>query len=148
MTNITINTKNNTLVITKKFEKAASKFGSPEYKELKEARADFPNFKVVVRTVKQKKETYKGLTYEYMETYIKKYEPKETREAVLKEFEDKLFISECHSKGRRYPAIKKWFLEKYPEVAKFGMPNSNMPTEESQDEETNINAEPEFQKAS
>ena len=66
MTNITINTKNNTLVITKKFEKAASKFGSPEYKELKEARADFPNFKVVVRTVKQKKETYKGLTYEYM----------------------------------------------------------------------------------
>ena len=41
MTNIKINERNNTLVITKKFEKAASKYGSPEYKELKEAKADF-----------------------------------------------------------------------------------------------------------
>jgi len=27
--------------------------------------------------------------------------------------------SECHSV--RYPNVKKWFLEKYPDVAKFGM---------------------------
>ena len=139
------------IVLYRWFAEKAEYPGTSEYKTLIQITNDFPTYSVVVRdkiNQKEGQEHYKGLTYEYMETYIKKYEPKETREAVLKEFEDKLFISECHSKGRRYPAIKKWFLEKYPEVAKFGIPNSNMPTEESQDEETNINAEPEFQKAS
>lgn len=29
--------------------------------------------------------------------------------------------SKCHSQGKRYPSIKKWFLETYPEIAEFGM---------------------------
>ena len=117
MTNITINTKNNTLVITKKFEKAASKFGSPEYRELKEARADFPNFKVVVRTVKQKKETYKGLTYEYMENYIMVHdtEKKEhmTEYRILRGLDDDL------AESFSYNEIKAWFFSTFPEIAEF-----------------------------
>ena len=41
----------------------------------------------------------------------------------LVEFEDLIFISKCHSQAKRYPAIKNWFLDKYPEVKKFGITN-------------------------
>ena len=116
MTNITINTKNNTLVITKKFEKAASKFGSPEYKELKEARADFPNFKVVARTVKQKKETYKGLTYEYMEKYISRHD-KDGQ--IMEEFKIMTGQTDDSMKKGSYIEVKKWFLSIYPEFDSF-----------------------------
>lgn len=40
MTNLTINNKARTIEMTKKFEKAASRFGSDEYKMLQEARKD------------------------------------------------------------------------------------------------------------
>ena len=32
-----------------------------------------------------------------------------------------ILISKCHSNAKRYPVIKNWFLEKYPEVKEFGM---------------------------
>lgn len=143
--------ENHEIILYKWFAEKSKNPRNPEFKMLISFTTNFPTYKIVIRddiNVKEGQEHYRGLTYEYMETYIKKYEPKETKEAVLKEFEDKLFISECHSKGRRYPAIKKWFLEKYPEVAKFGMRNSDTPSEESQEEKTNINVEPEHKKAS
>jgi hypothetical protein len=33
-----------------------------------------------------------------------------------------ILVSQCHSKAFRYPVIKKWFLKKYPEIVKFGLP--------------------------
>jgi hypothetical protein len=39
---------------------------------------------------------------------------------MLHEFDEMIYISECHSQRLRYPTIKKWFLAKYPDVAKFG----------------------------
>lgn len=65
------------------------------------------------------KECYRGLTYEYMRSYIERYES--DVDSALKELEDMIFDSKCHSKGYRYPTVKKWFLTKYPEVAKFGV---------------------------
>ena len=38
----------------------------------------------------------------------------------LAEYEELLLLSECHSRSRRYPAIKRWFLEMYPEVVTYG----------------------------
>ena len=35
-----------------------------------------------------------------------------------------------HSAISRYPAIKRWFLARYPEVAEFGLLNVPMPTAE------------------
>ena len=63
---MTINMKKNAIEMTKKFAKAAAKFGSPEYKQLQEARRDNPTFSVVTVTRKTttKKNTYKGLTYD------------------------------------------------------------------------------------
>ena len=56
-----------------------------------------------------------------MENYITTHEEGENRVLVLKEFAEQRLISECHSKAHRYPVIKKWFLDKYPEIANFGM---------------------------
>lgn len=116
MTNITINNRNNTLVITKTFEKKASKFGTPEYMELKEAKADFPNFKVVVRTVKKERETYKGLTYAYMEKYIEKHD---NNEDTMTEYKKMRNIDGENPTSYSFIEIRKWFLKKYPEIEKF-----------------------------
>ena len=57
--------------MTKKFEREAQRYGSDAYKELQEARRDYPSFRVVVKSSSRKnKDSFKGLTYEYMEKYI------------------------------------------------------------------------------
>ena len=47
---------------------------------------------------------------------------KKALEALLKEFEHQKDIASCHSNSKRYPIVKNWFLNKFPEVAKFGLP--------------------------
>lgn len=118
---IIINDEISTIEISKKFAKAARYYGSKAYNTLQAVRKDYPNYTVTQREIKknENQERYKGLTYQYMERYIQHRESAETAAAVLNEFYEKRLISECHSK--RYPTIKKWFLEKYPEVAEFGM---------------------------
>ena len=56
-----------------------------------------------------------------MRWYIQTHEEGEARAKILAEFDELLLISKCHSKGKRYPTIKKWFLEMCPEVKTFGM---------------------------
>ena len=76
MTNLTINNKARTIEMTKKFEKAASRFGSDEYKALQEARKDYPTYKVIVKASTAKsKESFKGLTYEYSLELTDKTQP-------------------------------------------------------------------------
>ena len=86
MTAITINAKNRTIELTKTFATASSKFGSPEYEQLQMARKDYPNYKVVTITrkaPKSDKPTFKGLTYEYMEKYIKSHDNAEENMAEV-----------------------------------------------------------------
>ena len=96
---------------------------SDEYALLQKTKMENPGFTVSRRQIKSnpKKDTYKGLTYEYMKKYIKLHETKEEAEKVIAYLEDQILISKCHSQRLRYPTIKKWFLAKYPEVAKFGI---------------------------
>ena len=96
---------------------------SDEYELLQKIKMENPGFTVSRRQIKSnpKKDTYKGLTYEYMKKYIKLHETKEEAEKVIAYLEDQILISKCHSQRLRYPTIKKWFLAKYPEVAKFGI---------------------------
>ena len=42
-------------------------------------------------------------------------------QAAVAEFDELVLISKCQTKAKRYPTIKKWFLAKYPAIAKFGM---------------------------
>ena len=134
------------IILYKWFEEKARYPENAEYKMLSDYMKTFPNYTIIVRKdIKKntKQEHYKGLTYEYMETYIRKYEPIETRDSVLNELEDRIFISECHSTGHRYPEIKKWFLKKYPEIANGGKTFINATQEDS----TNTSEEPELEVA-
>ena len=96
---------------------------SDEYALLQKPRMETPAFTVRRRQLKTnpKKDTYKGLTYEYMEHYIGTHEPDNQVDEVLAHFEELKLISQCHGKRLRYPNIKKWFLNRYPDVAQFGM---------------------------
>ena len=93
-----------------------------EYAHLQQVRQDYPTYTVIRRQIRTnpKKESYKGLTYEYMEDYILTHGSAEDIRKNLAEYEELLLLSECHSRSRRYPAIKRWFLEMYPEVVTYG----------------------------
>ena len=101
----------NANLMTKKIEmskneaKAAGKIGTPEFEELKN----------------------------YMAMYIILHTAPENEAEAVAEFDEMVLISKCHGKALRYPTIKKWFLAKYPEVAKFGTLET---AEEAQEEET------------
>ena len=123
MTNyLRIDVAKSRLVMDKTFSKNAAIAGSREYKILQDARRDYEGFTVVTRQIKRNpnKECYKGLTYQYMEDYILTHELDETVNEVLEEFYEMRLIAECHSLAFRYPTIKKWFLNKYPEIKFFG----------------------------
>ena len=116
-----INHENKTIVMDRTFAKFAENTRSEEYAHLQQVRRDYPDYAVTTRTIKRnsEKETYKGLTYEYMEEYILRHESEEKQLEVIKEFHELRTISKCHKQGLRYPTIKRWFLEKYPEIVDF-----------------------------
>jgi len=122
MTNISVNRKMRTLEITKKFDKASSRYGSDEYKELQNALAENPGFKVVVKSsTSKKKETYKGLTFEYMEKYISTHDVEDG--SIMAEYEMMRGTSEealdACAESMSYHEIKAWFLDTYPAIAEF-----------------------------
>jgi hypothetical protein len=84
---------------------------------LQQAKQDNDGYHVVRKTIKKnpKKEAFKGLTYEYMERYMDRYNVKE---AIRQEYQDMRFNVECHS--IRYPKVKAWFLHTLPEVKNLG----------------------------
>ena len=120
------------IIMDRTFAKNCADTRSEEYAHLQRVRADYPTFTVSTRSCKPnpEKESYKGLTYEYMEHYILTHESKDTVLEVLDEYNELRLIAECHSKSRRYPVIKRWFLAKYPEIAEFGLLKVPMPTTE------------------
>lgn len=120
---ITIDFVNATITVNAAYAKKASNPFSAEYAQIQKVRADYPTFTVKTRSIKKNnaKDSYKGLTYDYMRAYIMSHEKGEDRVNALMEFDELLLISQCHSKGRRYPVIKSWFLDNYPEIKNFGM---------------------------
>ena len=118
-----IDHENRQIIMDRTFAKNSTDTRSEEYAHLQRVRADYPTFTVSTRSCKPnpEKESYKGLTYEYMEHYILTHESKDTVLEVLDEYNELRLIAECHSRSRRYPVIKRWFLAKYPEIMEFGM---------------------------
>lgn len=116
---IRVDFTNNEIIMTKRFADAASNPYSNEAEILRETKAAFPTFRVRKHTIRQKttRECYNGLTYDYMREYIATHD--EEAEAALAELEEMIILSKCHSK--RYPTIKKWFLNKYEEVKLYGV---------------------------
>lgn len=115
-----INEKKNAIELTKKEAKAAAKFGTPEYKALQDARKDYPGFKTVTVTTKApaKNDTFKGLTYEFMESYIKAHDEKVMAEYMtLRGLSDE--AKENLLKAHTYGEMKKWFLKKFPAIVNY-----------------------------
>ena len=112
-----LNHAERTIVMDKTF---AANTMSPEYAHLQQVRQDYPLYTVVQRHIRKntKQEHYHGLTYRYMEDYIASHGSAEDRRI----YDEKKLISECHSKGFRYPVIKSWFLERFQEIKTFGVP--------------------------
>lgn len=114
-----LNHAEHTIVMDKTFAKFAANTMSAEYAHLQQVRQDYPLYTVVQRHIRKntKQEHYHGLTYRYMEDYITTHGSAEDRRI----YDEKKLISECHSKSFRYPVIKSWFLERFPEIKDFGI---------------------------
>lgn len=115
------------IIMDRTFAKNVTNTKSNEYAHLQEVRRDYPEFEVIQHTITRNvmKKTYAGLTYDYMKNYIRTYEDDENKQKVLDELDELILISECHGKAYRYPVIKKWFLNKYPKIAEYGMELQN-----------------------
>ncbi len=113
-----IDATNRKIIMDKTFAKNAAIYGSEEYGKLQNCRRDYPEYSVVTRSIKKNpgKESYRGLNYGYIEEYIMNHDNAEKNMAIYKQ---KREIANCRSV--RFPVIKKWFLETYPEVATYGV---------------------------
>ena len=71
MNTLKVDFDNGRLVMDRTFTKKASVVGSAEYLMLQDAMRTYPTYQVMKKTIKQNpsKESYRGLTYEYMERY-------------------------------------------------------------------------------
>lgn len=104
------------IYISSPFAKASMKVTSEEYKMLRKIMTQHPDYDVVKKEIKKNpnKESYCGLTYDYMENYISSHDA--TGE-IMKMYCELRLRAQCHS--IRYPHIKKWFLGVYPEIDDF-----------------------------
>ena len=118
--------KKNTIIIldathaqvTKAFEKQARIFGTPEYREWRAYRQDFPNAQMVSKTIKKaknKRNDAKNRTYEKMAEYICL---QENADELMKEFEAQKKISIVQKSP--YRTVLNWFLATFPELTEDG----------------------------
>jgi len=137
---IRINHLNKEISISKSFARSAMNANNFEYRDLQEVMKRHPDYRVTQRAIKKNlsKETYAGLTYEYMRNYIVSHTNPEDDNSIVNEFDEKVLISKCHAKGLRYPTIKKWFLEKFPEVAEFGVIKEEVECNAVPEEDNNL----------
>ena len=100
--------------VTKAFEKQARIFGTPEYREWRAYRQDFPSAQMVTKTIKKNasKRTYKNLTYANMERFLT-MQP--TSKELIKEFNDQKAIAAIQQNP--YRAVLAWFLSKLKAIA-------------------------------
>lgn len=100
--------------VTKAFEKQARIFGTPEYREWRAYRQDFPNAQMVPKTIKKaknKKNDAKNRTYEKMAEYISL---QENAAELMKEFDRQKNLAVVQKS--RYRAVLNWFLATFPEL--------------------------------
>ena len=120
---MTINYITMTIEMTKAESKAAGKVGTEAFKEMLSLMQQFPNYKiqVIARAATKKSCDYKGLTYAYMEKYIKAHD--NDKHTIMAEYEDLRGESDAAkdvlADSFTYQEIKNWFLGKFPEIRGF-----------------------------
>lgn len=106
--------------MTKTEAAKAGKIGTEKYEELCTLMNRFPTFEIhIVKTNTKSADHLKGLTYEFMENYIKEH-----KEELLTEFY-KLCCKDENGKKLdfgiklSYGEVRMWFLEQFPEIENF-----------------------------
>lgn len=126
--NVKINHENKTIEITKQFKAAACRFGTKEYKAIKDAVADHPNYRVVERKTSKKKVSYKGLTFDFMEKYISSHDDEEN--SIMTIFLELRGLSDealaLNAESSSYSDIKAWFFNQFPEIEAFQIKRENI----------------------
>ena len=117
---------NKTIELTKADARNAGKYGTEEYNLLTQTMRDFPTYTMAIKSA-PKRDSYKGLTMEYMEKFIKAHDENGT---VMAEFntlrgKDENGKDVDFAAVASYGEIKKWFLSKYENVSDFGRNNIN-----------------------
>lgn len=117
-----INHMNCTIELTKTEMKAAEKFGSEMYLNLREARQDNPNYRVKLVTPSKKVDRHKGLTAEAMKKFIEKHD--DENQSILKEFYQLRGLTpegneDVFGCAVTYGELKQWFFEQYPQFVKM-----------------------------
>ena len=96
---------------------------SDEYALLQKLKMENPEFKVSRRKIKSNpnKDSYKGLTYEYMEMYIEKHDDKD--KTIMAEYKMLRGLTdeaeEVLAESFTYLEMKEWFLAKFPAIKSF-----------------------------
>ncbi len=100
------------IAVTKRGLKLAATIGSEAYRDLAQARHDYPEYPVVQREIAKnsQKKTYGRLTYDEMANYITAKEGDNAKK-VLEEYERIKKLSKSYP--GQYAYVKKWFLRKY-----------------------------------
>ena len=105
---VAVNPIAKTITISKAYYKKACIYGTSEYDEFRTVLSENEGFTVDFKVIEKK--TYKSLTFERMEEYIKT-QPNSQKQLIT--FAAVQRIAE--KKGSKYPLTKKWFLNAYPE---------------------------------
>lgn len=121
MYELTVDHKNKTITMTKRFEKLTRNFASDESKTLARAMRQYPHYKTEIRKIKSNpdKMTYKGLTYDVMKDYFTANKTERAQYLC-----DKLEEMRGRKDGKRdvtmqlcsYADIKAWFFTECPEI--------------------------------
>ena len=118
MNTITINAKSRTIEMSNTFAKAASLFGSEEYRQLQEARRDYPNYRVT--TIKQKgagNADFANLSFNYMDKYVKAHANDDDLKAEYRSLRslDENWKKDENGLAADYQIVKDWFLNTFSE---------------------------------
>ena len=116
-----INYEKKTIEMTKAESKEAGNPTSAKFEELMKYRSVFPDFTIIIKKTSVKRDTYKGLDYDFMKKYI---EDHDNSVENLKEFYKLRGMNEngereAQIEEHSYGEIKMWFLSTYPEIEKF-----------------------------
>ena len=116
MNAVRINHDERTIVITKKYAKAASIYKTNAYDELTLIKSQHPTYQVIVREVSKKTSVNNRITLKTMEKYIEKHDSEGKIMEEFKKIRDEKTGENLEKTN--FFQIKKWFFKKYPTLKK------------------------------
>ena len=110
--------------MTKNEAKAAGKFGSEKFEELRQYMTMYPGYEIQIKAAVKRKSEFSKLDYKYMKNYIQKHD--DDNGTIMAEFIELIALDKKnkvagaeHLEAASYIDVKKWFLAKFPEIKNY-----------------------------